>query len=89
MARNSAPGAAPLVERGEVLVLVDADAPHAVGGGLDDAAGAGLAAGAEDDVGALADEPAGVGRALGGVVEGLVVDGSTRMSGLTDLAPAS
>ena len=52
------------VEGAEVLVLVDADAPHALGGGRDHAAGAGLAAGAEDHVGTLTDELLGVGRAL-------------------------
>ena len=53
-------------ERGEVLVLVDTDGPHALLGGGGDAAGAGRAAGAEDHVGALTDELGGVGRALGG-----------------------
>ena len=64
LARYSDAGGRPAVEGGEVLVLVDADAPHALGGGGAHATGAGLAAGAEDDVGALADELLGVGRAL-------------------------
>ncbi len=67
-------GCLTLVEGAEVLVLVDADAEHAVGRGGRHAAGAGLAAGAEDHVGPVADELLGVRGALVGRSEGLVVD---------------
>ena len=88
LARNSAPGRGAAGERGEVLVLVDADRPHArLGGGLD-AAGSGRATGAEDDVGAFTDELGGIGRTLGGVGEALVVDRQHADVGVHRLAPA-
>ena len=74
-------------ERGVVLVLVDADGPHAVRRRRGDAAGAGRSAGAEDHVGALADELGGVGRALGRVEEAVVVDRQHPDVGVHGLRP--
>ena len=69
LARNSAPGAVPPANVVKYSSWSTPIAHTPASAAAFDAAGTGLATGAEDDVGALADELGGVGRALGGSVK--------------------